>query len=52
MSAPETRCFITGGRVQKYVTARTTGHKSMTVRRRYIREENLFIKTAAPAVGL
>ena len=30
----------------------TTGHKSMTVLRRYIREENLFNENAAAAVGL
>jgi hypothetical protein len=30
----------------------TTGHKSMTVLRRYIREGNLFNENAASAVGL
>jgi hypothetical protein len=30
---------------------RTTGHKSMTVQRRYIREGNLFNENAASAVG-
>jgi hypothetical protein len=32
--------------------AATTGHKSMTVLRRYIREGNLFNENAASAVGL
>jgi hypothetical protein len=34
------------------VIAQTTGHKSMTVLRRYIREGNLFNENAASAVGL
>jgi hypothetical protein len=34
------------------VIAQTTGHKSMTVLRRYIREGNLFNENAAAAVGL
>jgi hypothetical protein len=31
---------------------RTTGHKSMTMLRRYMREGNLFNENAAWAVGL
>jgi integrase len=38
--------------VQERVIAQTTGHKSMTVLRRYIREGNLFTENAASAVGL
>jgi site-specific recombinase XerD len=38
--------------VQERVIAQTTGHKSMTVLRRYIREGNLFNENAAAAVGL
>jgi site-specific recombinase XerD len=38
--------------VQERVIAATTGHKSMTVLRRYIREGNLFNENAASAVGL
>jgi len=38
--------------VQERVIAQTTGHKSMTVLRRYIREGNLFNENAASAVGL
>src|SRR3984957_5910881 len=38
--------------VQERVIAQTTGHKSMTVLRRYIREGNLFSENAAAAVGL
>jgi len=33
-------------------THKATGHKSMTVLWRYIREENLFNENAATAVGL
>jgi len=39
-------------RFQERVIAETTGHKSMTVLRRYIREESAFNKNAASAVGL
>ena len=38
--------------VQELVIAQTTGHKSMTVLRRYTREGNLFNENAASAVGL
>ena len=38
--------------VQERVIALTTGHKSMTVLRRYIREGKLFSENAAAAVGL
>jgi site-specific recombinase XerD len=38
--------------VQERVIAQTTGHKSMTVLRRYIREGSLFNENAASAVGL
>jgi integrase len=38
--------------VQERVIAQTTGHRSMTVLRRYIREGNLFTENAASAVGL
>lgn len=38
--------------VPERVIAQTTGHKSMTVLRRYIREGNLFNENAAAAVGL
>ena len=38
--------------VQERVIAQTTGHKSMTVLRRYIREGSLFNENAAAAVGL
>jgi site-specific recombinase XerD len=38
--------------VQERVIAQTTGHKSMTVLRRYIREGKLFSENAASAVGL
>jgi hypothetical protein len=38
--------------VQERVIAATTGRKSMTVLRRYIREGNLFNQNAASAVGL
>src|SRR5580698_10102171 len=37
--------------VQERVIAQTTGHRSMTVLRRYIREGNLFNENAASAVG-
>jgi hypothetical protein len=39
-------------RVQERVIAQTTGHKSMTVLRRCIREGDLFRENAAAAVGL
>lgn len=38
--------------VSERVIAQTTGNKSMTVLRRYIREGNLFSENAAAAVGL
>ena len=38
--------------VQERVIAQTTGHKSMTVLRRSIREGSLFNESAAAAVGL
>jgi integrase len=38
--------------VQERVIAATTGHRSMTVLRRYIRDGNLFSENAAAAVGL
>lgn len=38
--------------IQERVIAQTTGHKSMTVLRRYIREGNSFNENAASAVGL
>jgi hypothetical protein len=38
--------------VQERVIAQTTGHKSMTMLRRYIREGSLFNENAASAVGL
>jgi site-specific recombinase XerD len=38
--------------VQERVIAQTTGHKSMMVLRKYIREGNLFNENAAAAVGL
>jgi site-specific recombinase XerD len=38
--------------VQARVIAQTTGHKSMTVLRRYIREGDMFRENAAAAVGL
>jgi integrase len=38
--------------VQERVIAQTTGHKSMTVLRRYIGEGTLFNENAASAVGL
>jgi integrase len=38
--------------VQERIIAQTTGHKSMTVLRRYIREGDMFRENAAAAVGL
>lgn len=38
--------------VQERVIAQTTGHKSMTMLRPYIREGSLFNENAAAAVGL
>ncbi len=38
--------------VHERVIAQTTGHKSMSVLGRYIREGNLFNENAATAVGL
>ena len=38
--------------VSERVIAQTTGHRSMTVLRRYIRSGSLFSENAAAAVGL
>ena len=38
--------------VEERVIAQQTGHRSMTVLRRYIREGELFRQNAAAAVGL
>ena len=38
--------------IPERVIAQTTGHKSMTVLRRYIREGDMFRENAAAAVGL
>jgi integrase len=41
-----------GAGVHERVIEQTTGHKSMTVLRRYIREGSLFSENAASVVGL
>ena len=44
--------LATAAGVQERVIAQTTGHRSMTVLRWYVREGNLFTENAVSAVGL